>query len=83
MKTFLLCFVSIFVLSFSAEASAQNEVSSNEEGYGYVFDDDPLQAGGIGPNDSKIRVRPMAARVTLIRPRTSFIYEMLKSIENI
>jgi len=29
-----------------------------EDGYGYSFDDDPLTAGGFGPNDAVIRVRP-------------------------
>lgn len=53
------------------------------EGYGYEFDDDPLNAGGFGPSDATIRVRPRAARTTLIRPRTSFVPEMLKSVENI
>ena len=51
--------------------------------YGYKFDDDPLSAGGFGPNDARILVRPQAARTTLIRPRTSFVPEMLKSVENI
>ncbi|MFZ5889831.1 MAG: hypothetical protein ACOY0T_02090 [Myxococcota bacterium] len=53
------------------------------EGYGYEFEDDPLNAGGFGPNDATIKVRPKAARTTLIRPRTSFVTEMLKSVENI
>ena len=55
----------------------------DKEGYGYEFDDDPLSAGGFGPNDATIKVRPKAARTTLIRPRTHFIPEMLKSVENI
>ncbi len=53
------------------------------EGYGYEFSDDPLAAGGFGPNGATIKVRPKAARTTLIRPRTHFIPEMLKSVENI
>jgi hypothetical protein len=53
------------------------------EGYGYTFSDDPLSAGGFGPNDATIRVRPNAVRNTLIRPRTSFVPEMLKSVENL
>ncbi len=57
--------------------------SKSDEGYGYTFEDDPLNAGGFGPNDATIRVRPRAARTTLIRPRTSFVPEMLKSVENI
>jgi hypothetical protein len=55
----------------------------DKEGYGYEFDDDPLAAGGFGPSDATIKVRPKAARTTLIRPRTHFIPEMLKSVENI
>jgi hypothetical protein len=54
-----------------------------DEGYGYTFADDPLAAGGFGPNDATIRVRPNAVRNTLIRPRTSFVPEMLKSVENL
>src|SRR5688500_18891374 len=55
----------------------------DQDGYGYEFEDDPLNAGGFGPNDATIKVRPRAARTTLIRPRTSFVTEMLKSVENI
>jgi hypothetical protein len=54
-----------------------------EDGYGYEFGDDPLAAGGFGPNDATIRVRPGPVRTTLIRPRTSFVPEMLKSVENL
>ena len=63
-----------------AETAATQE---GAEGYGYEFDDDPLSAGGFGPSDATIKVRPKAARTTLIRPRTHFIPEMLKSVENI
>ena len=65
---------------------AQDIKETKEEGgdgYGYEFDDDPLNAGGFGPNDATIKVRARAARTTLIRPRTSFVPEMLKSVENI
>ena len=58
-------------------------VAQDSEGYGYEFEDDPLSAGGFGPNDAIIKVRPRAARTTLIRPRTSFVPEMLKSVENL
>ena len=54
-----------------------------DSGYGYEFTDDPLNAGGFGPNDATIRVRPGPVRTTLIRPRTSFVPEMLKSVENL
>ncbi len=71
------------VLSTSV-AFAQDVKSSDQDGgYGYEFSDDPLNAGGFGPNDATIRVRPGPVRTTLIRPRTSFVPEMLKSVENL
>lgn len=79
------------VLLLASSAWAQDAAAAKEtpggdkggEGYGYEFSDDPLAAGGFGPNDATIKVRPKAARTTLIRPRTNFIPEMLKSVENI
>jgi hypothetical protein len=63
-----------------AAGGAQSGASGD---YGYKFEDDPLAAGGFGPSDATIRVRPGPVRTTLIRPRTSFVPEMLKSVENI
>jgi hypothetical protein len=79
---------SLGVLLFASEAFAQGKAAAGaggkkEEGYGYEFSDDPLNAGGFGPNDATIRVRPGPVRTTLIRPRTSFVPEMLKSVENL
>ncbi len=72
------------VLVSSGRAFAQDKGGDDKSaGYGYSFDDDPLSAGGFGPNDATIRVRPRAARTTLIRPRTSFVPEMLKSVESL
>jgi len=68
--------------AFAQDAAAATS-GGDGEGYGYEFEDDPLNAGGFGPNDATIKVRPRAARTTLIRPRTSFVTEMLKSVENI
>jgi hypothetical protein len=73
---------SVMIALAASTAAAQAEAPSGE-GYGYTFDDDPLNAGGFGPNDATIRVRAKAARTTLIRPRTSFVPEMLKSVENL
>lgn len=72
-----------FAQADKAAATATDKGSSSGGDYGYKFDDDPLSAGGFGPNDARIQVRPQAARTTLIRPRTSFVPEMLKSVENI
>lgn len=78
-----------FVLSSASAFAQQGGVKATggaggkDEGYGYEFSDDPLAAGGFGPNDATIRVRPGPVRTTLIRPRTSFVPEMLKSVENL
>ncbi len=74
------------ILFASSTAFAQDvkETDGGDgDGYGYEFADDPLSAGGFGPNDATIRVRPGPVRRTLIRPRTSFVPEMLKSVENL
>lgn len=77
--------VSASVLLVSGAFAQEKEVKSSDtkDGYGYDFKDDPLAAGGFGPNDATIRVRPGPVRQTLIRPRTSFVPEMLKSVENL
>jgi hypothetical protein len=76
--------VSASMMLVAPSAFAQVEETKEDTGdYGYEFDDDPLNAGGFGPNDATIKVRARAARTTLIRPRTSFVPEMLKSVENI
>ena len=83
--------ISIGLAAFVAAPAAFAQASppaaggggDHADGYGYEFSDDPLNAGGFGPNDATIKVRPRAARTTLIRPRTTFVPEMLKSVENI
>jgi hypothetical protein len=71
------------VTGTGAAAAGAGGGSGGNGDYGYKFDDDPLSAGGFGPADATIRVRPGPVRTTLIRPRTSFVPEMLKSVENI
>lgn len=79
--------VAAFALSSAALAQEAKPAAGGggdrADGYGYEFSDDPLNAGGFGPSDATIKVRPRAARTTLIRPRTTFVPEMLKSVENI
>jgi len=74
----------LLTLSTSSRAQDAAAATPGASGdYGYKFEDDPLSAGGFGPSDATIRVRPGPVRTTLIRPRTSFVPEMLKSVENI
>jgi hypothetical protein len=75
--------MAIFGALVAVVAVAPAALADEDDGYGYEFEDDPLNAGGFGPNDATIKVRPKAARTTLIRPRTSFVPEMLKSVEGI
>ena len=56
---------------------------ADAQGYTYTFTDDPLAAGGFGANDARIVVAGRPIRTTLIRPRTSFVAEMLKTVENL
>ena len=52
-------------------------------GYRYVFTDDVMQAGAVTPDDPRIVVTARAVRVTLIRPRTTFVVELLRSVETL
>ena len=71
------------VLFVPFTANAQDKGASKQDEYSYEFDDDPLSASGFGPNDSTIRVRRGARRSTLIKPRTSFIKELIWSVEQL
>jgi hypothetical protein len=51
-------------------------------GYEYKFTYDLLAGGGMDGTAPIIRVRAHALRSQLIRPRTSFVPEMLKSAES-
>ena len=66
-----------------ADSTSKPAVKTTEEGdsYGYKFDDDVLGAGVMGAQNGMIKVRQGIVRRTLIRPRTHFVPELLKSIE--
>ncbi len=51
--------------------------------YGYTFTDESLLAGATGVLGMPVTIRIPPLRVTLIRPRTSFVVELLKSVENL
>jgi len=65
----------------SAEESAPAPASSGN--LEYRFDDDPLDGVGLDQRGERIRVRPGRGRVTLIRPRTHFIPELTRAVENL
>lgn len=72
-----------FLLAGAALADPPARRTEAETGYGYVFQDDPLAAGGLTSSDARITFRPGAFRSTLIRPRTNFVPQMLRSVENL
>jgi hypothetical protein len=78
--------LALVLIAWSTRAAAREPragTTPDADGYGYVFGDDVLAAGGLSPSDARIHVVPHAARSTLIRPRTAFIRELLASVENI
>ena len=81
--TMLIAAAGVLLMASEALAQGARGGGKKDEGYGYEFSDDPLTTSGFGPNDATIRVRPGPVRTTLIRPRTSFVTEMLKSVENL
>lgn len=83
MKKLLSLLIITVVLLFGTGVKAQTKETKLEDGYGYEFEDDPLSAGGFGPNDARIRIRRGAQRATLIKPRTQFIRELIESVEQL
>lgn len=62
-----------------AEPPAKDE-GSDADHYEWHFDDDPLNAAGTNPYGEWLAMRRPAPRAMLIRPRTSFVWELLASI---
>ncbi len=68
----------------AAETQGPATVSTDKEGVIYDFGDaDSLTGVGQDPNSASIVVHSGFARRTLIRPRATFVQEMLKSVENL
>jgi hypothetical protein len=67
----------------AAQESTHVTTTSHPGGYTYAFDDDPMQAGGLSASFPRIVVRERAGGGTLIRPRTQFVAELLKTVESI
>lgn len=82
-RTCSLCVLAAAIgISFASPAGAQVRRSNyKDQGGFHEFDDDPLHAEGASAMGSVLRFRPRPFRVMLLRPRTSFVGEMLKSVE--
>jgi hypothetical protein len=62
-----------------AESNASYSVRGESASYEVAFDDDALLAPGSSAYGEWLKVRPPAKRVMLLRPRTSFVPELLTS----
>jgi hypothetical protein len=86
-KTGWIVLPALIVLATVAPSAAADDsapvAQNNEGGYIYNFEDDPLQAAGLGSLGAYIPVARRAVRATLIRPRTAFVVELLKSVEHL
>jgi hypothetical protein len=70
----------LFTFTLASSSRAQTDAAKTD-GYFYDFKDDYMVGDTISSNTAILRVRKPAARVTLIRPRTHFVAEMIKSVE--
>jgi len=68
-----------------AESPQRSIVTTHavERGYSYEFTDDDLLGGGTAAYGTVIGSGTRFPRVLLIRPRTQFVAEMLKSVESL
>jgi hypothetical protein len=78
--------MSFVILIVPGAAAAENKHPTREQlldNYSYAFSDDRLLADGFGPTYRRIDVRPYRGRAALIRPRTAFVIELLKTVETL
>ena len=80
-----LVLVALVLVSSTASAQSDKGYESQDQvdGYKLIFVDDPLAAGGSDALGATIPVSRHGFRMTLIRPRTSFVSEMVKTVENL
>ena len=78
----LLCVAGVLGAVSLASADVKRSDFDREGGY-HEFLDDNLLGGGESPYGSWLKHRKQSARVLLIRPRSSFVPEMLKSVDNL
>jgi hypothetical protein len=92
MKNVVSSLAALSILAFAGLATAQPDpasravaktVEADKDAYGYIFEDDALNALDNDGNLPIIKARPRGLRTNLIRPRTSFVPELFKSVEKL
>jgi ABC-type glucose/galactose transport system permease subunit len=71
------------LLTIEGTALAQGKKKGGGDVEEMTFEDDKLLTSNLGPDQAKITTRGGPVRTILVRPRTSFVPEMLKSIESL
>jgi hypothetical protein len=66
-----------------AQPKPQSAAAAKDAPYGYIFTDDLLAGSAFDPNDVQIKVVGHSMRTPLLRLRTSFVPEMLVSVEKL
>jgi|GEM_PF-2066184 len=74
-----------FIMTNASLSQAQNQRTkpASPRDQVYVFDDDPLGAVGLEERGARLRVKASSGHGTLIRPRTHFVSELTRSVENL
>jgi hypothetical protein len=74
--------MSVFCTHLAFAQKAGYDEKRTDSGQDVVFKDaDVLDASQFGSQGARIQVMPQPKRVLLLRPRTQFVTEMLKSVE--
>ena len=85
MRPQTLVFTTLALLTLTGSAYAEDNFKdlTDANGQKVYFKDDVMDGKGLDEHTARIPVRPGAARQLLLRPRTHFIPEMLKTVENL
>ena len=81
MKALRVSVCALGLLAWSAAVHAQTKAACLRGDCEYRFDDEALNAPGQSAYGQWFVIKPPARRVMLIRPRISFVPEMLKSAQ--
>ena len=82
MKFTLLLASVVFAFPNVALAQCSDGTAGGDEGYGYCFDNDPLNAVPFHDRGARLRVRSQGRRSLLIRPRSHFVRELIMSADD-
>jgi hypothetical protein len=69
--------------AFADDGDSYNILEDDGADYSVEFFIDSIDAGNNDPNGDRIVVRPMGVRRTLLRPRTSFVRALIRSVEQL